>query len=116
MFLYIFPLGAVPIENLIDNAVKYTEQGTITITMTKTGEQALLKVADTGVGIAQETLPHLFKKFSRASDASKANLKGTGLGLYVAKQLVEAQGGKIWAESEGEGKGATFSVELPLKM
>ncbi len=101
------------VENLIDNAVKYTEQGTITITMTKTGEQALLKVADTGVGIAQETLPHLFKKFSRASDASKANLKGTGLGLYVAKQLVEAQGGKIWAESEGEGKGATFSVELP---
>ncbi len=104
------------IENLIDNAVKYTGQGTITITAAKKGEKALLSVRDTGVGIAQETLPHLFKKFSRASDASKANLKGTGLGLYVAKQLIEAQGGKIWAESEGEGKGATFSVELPLKM
>ena len=58
----------------------------------------------------------LFQKFSRAEDASKANILGTGLGLYVAKQLVEAQNGKVWAESEGEGKGATFFVELPLKV
>ena len=59
-------------------------------------------------------MPNLFQKFSRAEDASKANLLGTGLGLYVAKQLIEAQKGKVWAESEGEGKGSTFTVELPV--
>ena len=63
--------------------------------------------------IPQETLPKLFQKFSRAEDASKANVLGTGLGLYVARLLVEAQKGQIFAESEGEGKGSTFSVELP---
>ena len=54
-------------------------------------------------------------KFSRAEDASKANVLGTGLGLYVARLLIEAQNGRISAESEGEGKGSTFSVELPVK-
>ncbi len=103
------------IENLVDNAQKYTQEGTITILMTKTADRATLSVKDTGVGIAPETLPKLFRKFSRAEDASKANLRGTGLGLYVARQLVEAQGGSISAESEGEGKGAIFTVELPLK-
>jgi signal transduction histidine kinase len=60
-----------------------------------------------------EALPKLFQKFSRAEDASKANILGTGLGLYVARLLIEAQKGKVWAESEGEGMGATFFVELP---
>lgn len=101
------------IENLIDNALKYTPRGVITIRSSARDGVALLAVADTGIGIAKETLPKLFRKFSRAEDASKANLKGTGLGLYVARQLVEAQGGKISAESEGEGKGSTFIVELP---
>mgnify|MGYP001593833055 CR=1 FL=1 len=57
----------------------------------------------------------LFQKFSRAEDASKANILGTGLGLYVARQLIEAQKGTVRAESEGEGKGSTFIVELPTK-
>jgi len=60
-------------------------------------------------------MPKLFQKFSRAMDASKANILGTGLGLYVARQLIEAhKGGRIWAESEGKDKGSTFSIELPL--
>ena len=63
-------------------------------------------------GIAPETLPHLFNKFSRAGNANKTNIKGTGLGLYVAKEMVEVHHGTVRAESEGEGKGATFIVEL----
>ena len=104
------------IGNLIDNAIKYTSSGSIIVSLKKTKEFARLTVKDTGMGIKPETLPKLFQKFSRAEDASKANVLGTGLGLYVARKLIEAQKGKIWAESEGEGKGATFVVELPLKM
>lgn len=103
------------IGNLVDNAVKYTPQGSIAIGLKKEGDSARLTVRDTGVGIKPETLPRLFQKFSRAEDASKANVMGTGLGLYVARKLLEAQGGRIWAESEGEGKGSIFFVELPLR-
>lgn len=103
------------IENLIDNALKYTPVGNIALSVAKFGGNARLEIKDTGVGIKPEVLPKLFQKFSRAEDASKANLLGTGLGLYVAKQLIVAQGGDIHAESEGEGKGSTFTVELPLK-
>jgi signal transduction histidine kinase len=104
------------IGNLIDNAIKYTSRGHIIVSLKKMGTVARLSVKDTGVGIKPETLPKLFQKFSRAEDASKANVLGTGLGLYVARLLIEAQKGKVWAESEGEGKGATFFVELPLKI
>jgi len=101
------------IGNLIDNAIKYTSRGHIIVSLKKSGANARLEVKDTGVGIRPETLPKLFQKFSRAEDASKANVLGTGLGLYAAKKLLEAQSGTIWAESEGEEKGSTFSVELP---
>ena len=103
-------------ENLIDNALKYTHQGFIYLTAKRVGsEVARVSIRDTGVGITPETLPKLFQKFSRAEDASKANILGTGLGLYVAKELLTAQKGTIRAESEGQGKGATFTVELPIK-
>ncbi len=104
------------IGNLIDNSVKYTPSGSIFVLAERAGGATVqITIKDTGVGIKPETLPKLFQKFSRAEDASKANILGTGLGLYVAKQLITAQGGKVWAESEGEGKGSTFVVELPLK-
>lgn len=104
-------------NNLIDNATKYTEEGWIRVrveNMTKpeVGEVVRFVVKDSGVGIPPETLPKLFEKFVRAYDAGKVNLIGTGLGLYVAKQIVEGLDGKIWAESEGKGKGSTFIVEL----
>ena len=98
--------------NLIDNAIKYTKEGSITITLEKAGGKSRVLVKDTGVGIPAEVIPKLFQKFSRADDAGKVNIKGTGLGLYVAKQIVDAHNGKLWAESEGASKGSTFFLEL----
>jgi signal transduction histidine kinase len=101
--------------NLIDNAVKYTEQGSISISAEKVGaEKIVLKIKDSGVGIKPETMPLLFKKFSRCVDASQTNISGTGLGLYIAKQMIEAQNGRVWAESAGAMQGSEFYIELPL--
>lgn len=101
--------------NIIDNAIKYTPQGGIDIYISKTeNNTVLIKVQDTGVGIKPEVLPSLFNKFTRAPDASKTNILGTGLGLYVANQILKAHQGRAWAESDGEGKGSRFYVELGL--
>ena len=101
--------------NLIDNATKYTKAGWIEIGLNPKGEDSVLfSVKDSGVGISKDTMPLLFRKFSRAKDAHGANILGTGLGLYVAKKMMEAQNGQIWAESEGVGKGSQFYVELKL--
>lgn len=101
--------------NLIDNSSKYTETGWIEIGLKKHNQdQVLFSIKDSGVGIKAETMPKLFQKFSRCVDAHEANILGTGLGLYVAKKMVEANSGHIWAESAGEGKGTQFYVTLPL--
>ncbi|MEI7480570.1 MAG: HAMP domain-containing sensor histidine kinase, partial [bacterium] len=101
--------------NLVDNANKYTQTGYIEIGLSKTADnKVVFYVKDSGVGISKETMPLLFQKFSRAKDAGKVNILGTGLGLYVAKKMIEAQNGRIWAESDGEGKGSQFYVELDL--
>lgn len=102
------------IANMIDNSLKYTPSGSIDtkLYLDKVRHLFIFTVKDTGVGIAKEVLPHLFQKFSRAENASKTNIRGTGLGLYVAKEMVEAHHGTIRAESDGEGKGSTFTVEL----
>jgi signal transduction histidine kinase len=102
------------ITNLIDNAVKYTKKGSIHISLAKedTKKKLLISIKDTGVGIPPEVLPRLFEKFTRAEDANKTNIMGTGLGLYVAKKMIEAHKGKVWAESEGKGKGSSFFIEL----
>lgn len=72
-------------------------------------------MSDSGRGSPKELLPNLFKQFSRDSKTAK-EIQGTGLGLYIAKEIINAHYGKIWAESEGEGKGSTFYVELPREM
>ena len=101
--------------NLIDNAIKYTEKGWVKVTVQDTAAEDFvrIKVSDSGIGIPENELEKLFEKFVRARGASGVNVNGTGLGLYVARQMVEAHNGKIWVESEGEGKGSTFIVELP---
>lgn len=100
------------IANLVDNAIKYTPAGTVTASLYKKDKNICFSVHDNGIGIAPEVLPKLFAKFSRAENGNRQNIHGTGLGLYVAKQIVDAHKGRIWAESVGEGKGATFFVEL----
>lgn len=99
--------------NLVDNAHKYTKEGWIEIGVQKNKKDTVLfSVKDSGVGIEKETMPLLFKKFSRSQDSHGVNILGTGLGLYIAKKMLEAKGGKIWAESEGKNKGSQFYVEL----
>lgn len=101
--------------NLIDNASKYTKKGGIDIYVTKVEDSKVqIEIKDTGVGIKPEVLPTLFNKFVRAPDASKANILGTGLGLYVASQIIQAHNGRAWAESAGAGKGSSFFVELGM--
>ena len=101
------------ISNILDNATKYTEKGWIKVKVETIKNNIRLTVQDSGVGIDPTTRLNLFEKFIRADDAGKTNIIGTGLGLYVAKQIMEGLGGKIWAESEGKGKGSTFIVEFP---
>ncbi len=101
------------IGNLIDNSIKYTPQGSVHVTLTKEKDKKiLLAIKDTGVGILPEVLPHLFEKFTRAPDANKVNIMGTGLGLYVAKKMIEAHKGRVWAESEGKDHGSQFYIEM----
>jgi signal transduction histidine kinase len=101
------------LANLIDNAIKYTPKGSVVVSTLKGDGVVTVKIADTGNGIPSEVIPQLFKKFSRA-DAQKANLAGTGLGLYLAKIFIDAHKGRIWVDSPGKDKGSTFFVELPV--
>ena len=71
-------------------------------------------MSDTGIGIPATELPYLFAKFSRGKDIGRLNVAGTGLGLYVAKNIIETHHGRVWAESEGDGKGSRFIIELPI--
>lgn len=104
------------ILNLVDNSIKYTPKGGITVTVETEMTRKVIRITitDTGVGIPPDVIPTLFKKFARAKNANEVNVMGTGLGLFVAKQFVEAHKGRIWAESPGQGKGSSFIIELPL--
>ncbi len=107
------------ISNIIDNSIKYTPKGGLHLWLAPKAaadgsRKALISISDTGVGIHPDVMPKLFAKFTRAPDASKTNILGTGLGLYVAKKMIEAHHGRIWAESPGSGKGSTFFIELDL--
>ncbi|MFZ1988098.1 MAG: HAMP domain-containing sensor histidine kinase [Minisyncoccia bacterium] len=99
--------------NLVDNAIKYTQAGSVTISVEKRDAVARLMVSDTGIGIPAEEIPNLFDKFTRARDANKVNTTGTGLGLYVARKLIEGHKGKVWVESDGTNKGSRFIFEIP---
>jgi signal transduction histidine kinase len=102
-------------SNLIDNAIKYTPHGSVAIAVRSMTNHraALVEIKDTGIGIAAHDQEQLFHKFKRATNANEANVYGTGLGLYVAKEIIRAHKGWIHIASPGKGKGSTFSVELP---
>jgi signal transduction histidine kinase len=101
------------LRNLVDNSIKYTPKGRVSVTVEKHGDKARFVVEDTGVGITTDDMQRLFTAGGHGKDSIKVNVHSTGYGLYIAKQIVEAHGGKIWAESDGEGKGSRFIVELP---
>lgn len=104
------------IQNLLDNAIKYTPTGKVSVDIVSgsdTDKTVIISVSDTGYGITPDLLPHLFEQFRRGSGETK-KIRGTGLGLYIAKQIVEAHKGTMVAISDGEGKGSRFEVTLPI--
>ncbi len=101
------------LENLVSNAIKYTEHGTVEIGVKTDAEHLYLTVKDTGIGISPEFMPHLFEEFSRESSGMVGRQEGTGLGLAITKRLVEMMNGEIRVESE-PGKGTRFLVIFPL--
>ncbi|HEY4526955.1 MAG TPA: HAMP domain-containing sensor histidine kinase [Candidatus Paceibacterota bacterium] len=101
------------IRNVIDNSIKYTEKGSVTVSLSKENGVAQMIVQDTGIGITPEDMSHLFTEGGHGKDSIKVNVHSTGYGLYIAKQIVDAHGGRIFAESEGAGKGSRFIVQLP---
>lgn len=129
------------ISNLIDNAIKYSQKGGVSIRIEKisnfnppiggqisnnnqnsndqnqnaNGDAIRVSISDTGIGIPATELPYLFSKFSRGKDVNRLSVGGTGLGLYVGRSIMEAISGKIWVESEGAGKGSRFIVEVPVE-
>lgn len=103
------------LANLLDNALRHTPpHGQVDVSAATDGARLLLRVVDTGEGIASEHLPHVFERLYRADPARTRNHGGAGLGLAIAKALVEAHGGQISASSQGVGTGTTFTVALPL--
>jgi signal transduction histidine kinase len=102
------------IQNLIDNAIKYTKEGWIKVKVDKEDNEVLISVSDSGIGMSKELQQKLFGQFVR-DPSIKKEIRGTGLGLYIAKHIVEAHNGKIWAKSEGIGKGSTFCIKLPIE-
>jgi signal transduction histidine kinase len=103
------------VDNLLGNAIKYTGRGgKIDLQLCQKGEEATLLVRDTGQGIPAEQLPGLFNKYHRLSSPNHNQVRGFGLGLFIVREIVEAHGGSVSAESEGPGKGTTFRVRIPL--
>lgn len=98
--------------NLTDNAVKYTENGKITVSLTGNDSIVQIRVQDSGIGIPSEDIPHLFEKFYRVDTTATRTINGTGLGLYICRKIIELYNGRIWVDSK-LGKGSTFYINLP---
>jgi signal transduction histidine kinase len=97
------------VSNLLSNAIKFTDKGgEISLSIKRDTHQVIVSVKDNGQGINPEIYARLFTKFATNSSM------GTGLGLYISKSIVEAHGGKMWAENNSDGKGATFTFSLPI--
>ena len=103
------------VQNLLDNAIRYTQEGgEVTVSLKRTEKSAEFSIKDTGVGIPKDQKSRVFTKFFRGANVLRLDTEGSGLGLFIAKNIIEAHGGKIWLESE-EGKGSTFYFTLPVK-
>ena len=104
------------VDNLLSNAIKFTPKGgSIDVELERIGAEARIRIRDTGIGISSNTLPEIFDRFRQVDTSSTRKYGGLGLGLAIVRNLVELHGGKVEAESAGEGRGATFTVALPLR-
>ena len=104
------------VNNLVSNAIKFTPvRGSVTLTLEKSGRRCAISVTDTGKGIEAEFLPFIFDRYAQSEDTKSSRKGGLGLGLAIARRIVEMHGGVIRAASDGESKGSTFTVELPLE-
>ncbi len=103
------------LTNVIDDCVKYTKQGGIVVTLKTQNDKLLIVIKDTGMGMTKDQIPNLFNQtFHRSEEAQKIFAVGKGLGLFLSGKIIDGHHGKIWVESEGEGKGSTFYIELPI--
>ena len=100
------------LQNIIDNAIKYTMEGSITVKLTGDTSVVQIQVQDTGTGIPAVDIPHLFQKFYRVDNSTTRTVGGTGLGLFISKKIIELYNGRVWVESELD-KGSTFFINLP---
>lgn len=104
----------VVLDNLVSNAIKYNQEGgSVSINVRRDGKRAIITVRDTGIGIPKGDEKMIFEKFYRSENASSKDVSGTGLGLYITKNIIERSGGKLWFHSN-DGKGSVFFVSLPL--
>ncbi len=122
---YVKPTGTLPnilmdkekirqvLNNMIDNAIKYSKTGTVRVSLKQENDNLVVRVTDNGKGVSADELKTIFDKYSRGHD-SVTHATGLGLGMYVAKVIVEQHNGQIWAESPGVGKGSTFCFSLPV--
>jgi signal transduction histidine kinase len=102
------------LDNLLSNAIKYSPSGgEIGVRLQQTVDGIVLSVTDSGIGLTPGAQEHIFEPFGRAANASRQGLPGMGLGLYVCRQIAAAHGGRMWADSEGEGRGMTIGMWLP---
>jgi signal transduction histidine kinase len=102
------------VMNLVDNAIRYTDKGSVEVSVRREDDDIVVQVRDTGAGIDQRDARALFESFQRGDVGRKRWTEGTGLGLYIAQQFVTLHGGKIWVESAGKGMGSSFFIRLPL--
>jgi two-component system, OmpR family, sensor histidine kinase SenX3 len=103
------------VSNLLDNAIKYSgEKVDVTVNLEPADEKHLkLNIRDRGVGIPSDELKRIFRRFYRVRNRALAKVKGTGLGLFIVRAIAKAHDGRVYAESAGEGKGTTVTLELP---
>lgn len=105
----------IALFNFIDNAIKYTTTGGVTINLSQSNKKLNIMIKDTGIGIAKDDLKTMFSRvFERGKDAKEVHGTGRGIGLYIAGHIVKAHKGNVWVESEGKGKGSTFHIEIPI--
>jgi signal transduction histidine kinase len=101
--------------NIVDNGIKYTEKGGVTVKVRSMNSEIKIEVEDTGMGMTKEEIDTLFSGFfKRSEEAKKVYATGRGIGLFLSDQIIKAHRGRVWAESEGKGKGSTFYIELPI--